>query len=63
MSYVYVLPWTSADATNFLKVLASDWQINGIFQAFSGTPFTVTGTSFDLNLDGFGETRPVLLDP
>ena len=28
-----------------------------------GTPFTVVTTGVDLNLDGFSESRPVLLDP
>lgn len=39
------------------------WELSGVFKWVHGTPFTVTGTSFDLDLDGFGETRPVLLDP
>jgi hypothetical protein len=39
------------------------WELSGVFKWAHGTPFTVTGTSFDLDLDGFGENRPVLLDP
>lgn len=39
------------------------WESSLVFKWAHGTPFTVTGTSFDLNLDGFGETRPVLVDP
>lgn len=32
--------------------LAGGWQMNGIFSAFSGTPFTVTGPSNTLNAPG-----------
>lgn len=40
------------------------WQMSGVLRWAHGTPVTVTGaSSFDLNFDGFGETRPVLLDP
>jgi hypothetical protein len=38
------------------KVLASDWQVNGIFQAFSGTPFTVTADGTSLNTPGNTQT-------
>lgn len=46
-----------------LGYLLGGWESSLVFKWAHGTPFTVTGTSFDLNLDGFGETRPVLLDP
>ena len=39
------------------------WVLSGVFKWAHGTPFTVTGTGIDLNLDGFSETRPRLLDP
>jgi hypothetical protein len=39
------------------------WELSSVFKWIHGTPFTVTGTGFDLNLDGFAENRPVLLDP
>jgi hypothetical protein len=29
-----------------------DWQINGIFSAVSGTPFTITASGADLNMPG-----------
>lgn len=38
------------------------WEASMVFKWAHGTPFTVTGTGFDLNLDGFAENRPVLLD-
>ena len=46
-----------------LGQILGGWESSIVFKWAHGTPFTVTGTSFDLNLDGFGETRPVLLDP
>lgn len=40
------------------------WLASMVFRASHGTPFTViNGSGADLNLDGFAETRPVLLDP
>ena len=47
----------------FLGQVLGGWETSVVFKWVHGTPFTVTGASFDLNLDGFGETRPVLLDP
>jgi hypothetical protein len=46
-----------------LGYILGGWESSLVFKWAHGTPFTVSGTSFDLNLDGFGETRPVLLDP
>jgi Carboxypeptidase regulatory-like domain/TonB dependent receptor-like, beta-barrel len=44
VGFVYALPWQRGSGYgNPLKALASDWQINGMFAAFSGNPFTVTG--------------------
>jgi len=43
VGFVYALPWQRRDGYgSALKALASDWQINGMFAAFSGTPFTMT---------------------
>jgi hypothetical protein len=39
------------------------WEISSVFKWVHGTPFTVSGAGFDLNLDGFSETRPFLVDP
>src|SRR4029450_5389619 len=39
---VYQLPWQSDTGTGILRAVINDWQINGTFAAFSGTPFTVT---------------------
>jgi carboxypeptidase family protein/TonB-dependent receptor-like protein len=44
IGFVYALPWQSKDSGygSIAKVLGSDWQINGMFAAFSGNPFTMT---------------------
>ncbi len=39
------------------------WQFSTVVKLAKGTPFTVTTTALDLNLDSFSESRPVLLDP
>lgn len=39
------------------------WQFSAVVKLAKGTPFTVITTGVDLNLDGFAESRPVLLDP
>ena len=46
-----------------LGYVLGGWETSAVFKWIHGTPFTVTGAAFDLNLDGFSETRPVILDP
>jgi hypothetical protein len=36
--------------------VASGWQVNGLFSAYTGTPFTVTGSSTSLNAPGNTQT-------
>jgi len=44
LGFVYALPWQNKGGGygSIGKALASDWQINGMFAAFSGNPFTMT---------------------
>ena len=58
----YRLPFFRND-TGLKGKLIGGWQMSVVYKLVHGTPFTVTGTGIDLNLDGFAETRPVLLDP
>ena len=58
----YRLPFFTKDKGWKGEVLGG-WQMSGVLKLVHGTPFTVTGTGIDLNLDGFAETRPVLVDP
>ena len=57
----YRLPFFN-DGNAFLKAVLGGWQISSVIKLASGTPFTVTGNTLDLNFDGFAE-RPILLDP
>jgi hypothetical protein len=61
MSFVYQVPWHSSAANgSFVKFLIDDWQVNGIFQAFSGAPFTVTADGTELNTPGNTQTADLV---
>jgi Carboxypeptidase regulatory-like domain/TonB dependent receptor len=63
IAVVYQLPWQSEGGrTNILRAVANDWQINGTFAAFSGTPFTVTGNGAIVNMPGNTQTADVVGD-
>jgi hypothetical protein len=50
MGFAYSLPWQSnGHHDNIVKAIVNDWQINGLFAAFSGTPFSVTADGASLN--------------
>ena len=50
VGFAYQLPWQSGGTyDNVLKSIVNDWQLNGVFAAFSGTPFTVTASGTSLN--------------
>ena len=53
MAFIYQLPWRSeTGGGGIARTLINDWQINGIFGAFSGSPFTVTADGTELNTPG-----------
>ena len=52
MSFVYMLPWTSGNSKGFARQIINDWQVNGVFGAFSGSRFTVTADGTLLNTPG-----------
>ena len=60
MSFVYQLPWQSNGNGSILKTLYRDWQVNGIFMAFSGSPFTVTADGTALNTPGNTQTADLV---
>ena len=61
MSFVYLLPWqTSTGGRSILKMIINDWQVNGIFQAFSGSPFTVTADGTALNTPNNTQTADLV---
>ncbi len=47
----------------FLAQVLGGWEMSVVMKLVHGTPVTVSGQAFDLNLDGFNEVRPVLVDP
>jgi hypothetical protein len=50
LGFAYQLPWQSTGGyQGVAKTLISDWQVNGVFAAFSGTPFNVTASGTSLN--------------
>jgi len=58
----YRLPFFKGDK-GILGYTLGGWQFSGVLKLARGTPFTVITTGVDVNLDGFAEGRPVLLDP
>jgi outer membrane receptor protein involved in Fe transport len=56
MAFVYQLPWRANGDRSILRALVNDWQVNGIFGVFSGSPFTVTADDNDLNTPGNTQT-------
>jgi hypothetical protein len=58
----YRTPWFDKDKSVLGHILGG-WEASMVFKWAHGTPFTVTGTSIDSNLDGFGENRPYVVDP
>ena len=51
MGFVYQMPWqsTSNGYANAVQAIVSDWQLNGVFGAFSGNPFTMTAAARSVN--------------
>jgi hypothetical protein len=56
MAFVYELPYKTANGKDVAHLILGDWQLNGIYSAFSGNPFTVTASSADLNMPGNPQT-------
>ncbi len=58
MAFVYQLPYRTRGGSGMkaARALLGDWQVNGIYSAVSGTPFTVTASSADLNMPGNPQT-------
>jgi hypothetical protein len=42
MGFLYEIPFAK-NSTSPVGIVLRDWQINGVFSAFSGTPFTIAG--------------------
>jgi outer membrane receptor protein involved in Fe transport len=48
MGFVYALPFAKG-STSPLGLVVRDWQVNGIYSAYSGLPFTIGGDNTALN--------------
>ena len=55
MGFVYELPFARG-RSGLLPALTRNWQVNGIFARYSGTPFTVTSAGTSLNAPGNMQT-------
>jgi hypothetical protein len=61
LGFAYALPWNSSNGYgNPLKAIVADWQVNGVFAAFSGTPFTVTASGTVLNTPNNTQTADLV---
>ena len=61
MAFIYQLPWRSeTSGGGIARALINDWQLNGIFGAFSGSPFTVTADGTTLNTPGNLQTADLV---
>jgi len=57
------LPFFKAQQ-GFIGQALGGWQLSMVMKLVKGTPFTVINSSgIDLNLDGFVDNRPALVDP
>ncbi len=55
MGFVYELPF-GKDGSGAMNYAIKDWQVNGIFAAFSGAPFTITADGTVVNMPGNQQT-------
>src|SRR5262249_55031345 len=60
----YSLPWFST-RSDFVGQTLGGWKVSMVAKFAAGTPFTVSNSNGygDFNFDGFGEIRPVIVDP
>jgi hypothetical protein len=56
MAFIYELPYKTSSGHRGPRLILGDWQINGIYSAYSGTPFTITASGADLNMPGNPQT-------
>jgi len=63
MAFVYELPYKVSTAQNkMIGTILGDWQVNGIYSAVSGTPFTITANGAELNMPGNPQTADLTGD-
>lgn len=65
MSWVYELPWGRGrpmGLSGIADAIAGGWRINGVYSAYSGTPFTVTASANSLNAPGSNQVADQVAD-
>jgi hypothetical protein len=63
LAYVYELPFGKAKQhlkSGVAAAILGGWELNGVFAAYSGTPFTVTASDTALNAPGNTQTADVV---
>ncbi len=59
MSWVYELPWGKGRPialSGIADYVIGGWRVNGIYSAYTGTPFTVSASTTSLNTPGSNQT-------
>jgi hypothetical protein len=57
IGFAWALPWQSTGSyEDVMHAVFGDWQLNGTFGAFSGTPFTMTASGTAYNTPGTTQT-------
>jgi hypothetical protein len=60
-SFIYVLPWQTGRGTGgILKTIINDWQVNGIWQIYTGSRFTVGADNEELNTQNATQTADLV---
>jgi len=56
MAFVYEVPYKTTQSKDVAHLILGDWQVNGVFSAYSGTPFTIGADGAQLNMPGNHQT-------
>ena len=56
MGFLYDLPVRARARRNPVAAIVRDWQVNGVYSFYSGTPFTIGGDNTALNQRGGTQT-------
>jgi len=62
LASTYLLPFGERASKSLLDEIVRDWQVNGTFVAYSGTPFTVTASNSALDQRGNQQTADLIGD-
>jgi len=61
IGFLYQLPWQTTNGyPDVAHAILGDWQLNGVFGAFSGNPFTMTGSGTLVNTPSNQQTADLV---